>query len=152
MSDWATTRRLTVEVLLAEGEQLHGELHLQARVAYRDGAETLLEMLNREEPFLALSGADGIIFVSKDQVAVVSCPPEIELDDPDRAHAATRFHFEVVLRGAARYQGWAVHELPPTHTRTLDYLNTSGRFFAVSTDAETRYVNRSHVCLVRPFD
>lgn len=152
MSDWATTRRLAVEVLLAEGALLLGELHLQARVSYREGAETLLEMLNRDEPFLALSAADGIVFVSKDQLAVVSCAPEVELDDPERAHAATRFHFEVLLRGGAQYQGWAVHELPPTHTRTLDYLNTSGRFFAVSTDAETRYVNRSHVCLVRPFD
>ena len=148
MSDWATTRRLAVEVLLAEGAVLHGELHLQARVAYHEGAE----MLNRGDTFLALSAADGIVFVSKDQLAVISCPPEVELDDPERAHAATRFHFEVVLRGGARYQGWAMHELPPTHTRTLDYLNTSGRFFAVSTDAETRYVNRSHVSLVRPFD
>ena len=34
----------------------------------------------------------------------------------------------------------------------LDYLNTSGRFFTVSTDTETRYVNRSHVSIVRPFD
>jgi hypothetical protein len=153
MSDWAATRRVPAEILLAEGLTVYGELHLQARVAYREGAETLLEMLNRAEPFFALSTADGgISFLSKEQVAVVSCAPEAEQDDPERLHAAKRLGLEVVLWGGALYRGWATHELPPTRARTLDYLNSSGRFFAVSTDAETRYVNRSHVCIVRPFD
>ena len=153
MSDWAATERLAVEILLAEGVTLRGELHLQPRVAAHEGTETPLELLNRPEPFFALSVADGITFVSREQVAAVSCePPQAGPDDPDRRNAATRFALEVVLWGGATYRGWALNEMPPARARTLDYLNTSGRFFAVSTDTETRYVNRSHVTVVRPID
>ena len=152
MSDWAATQRLSVEILLAEGTLLRGELHLQARVANHDGVETPLDLLNRREPFFALSVADGIALVSREQVAAVICAPRPASEDPDRLSAATRFGLEVVLWGGATYRGWAIDELPPNHARTLDYLNTSGQFFAVSTDAETRYVNRSHVTLVRPLD
>jgi len=153
MSDWAATERLPAEILLAEGVTLRGELHLQARVAYHDGAETPLEMLNRAEPFFALSVSDGIAFVSREQVAVVTCaPPQPVAPDAERLNAATRFQLEVVLWGGATYRGSALLELPPNRARLLDYLNTPGRFFAVTTDAETRYVNRSHVSLVRPFD
>lgn len=153
MSDWAATERLPAEVQLAEGVTLRGELHLQARVAYHDGAETPLEMLNRGDNFFALSVADGIAFVSREQVAVVTCaPPQPVAPDAERLNAATRFGLEVVLWGGATYRGWAVMELPPTRARLLDYLNSSGRFFTVATDTETRYLNRSHVSIVRPFD
>jgi hypothetical protein len=153
MSDWAATERIAAEILLAEGVTVYGDIHLQARVAYRDGAETPLEMLNRPEPFFVLSTPDGsIVFLSKDQVAVISCAPDAVLDDPERTTAARRLGLDVVLWGGAIYRGWAMHELPPNRARTLDYLNAAGRFFAVSTDAETRYVNRSHVSIVRPSD
>lgn len=153
MGDWAATERVPAEVLLAEGVTVYGELHLQARVAQHDGAETPLEMLNRPDPFFALSMPDGgIAFLSKDQVAVISCTLASVINDPERASAAKRLGLDVVLWGGAIYRGWAIHELPPDRARTLDYLNVSGRFFAVSTDAETRYVNRSHVSIVRPFD
>ncbi len=151
MSDCAASHRLPAEVLLAEGVTVRGELHLQARVAHREGPETPLEMLNRDEPFFVLSTPDAnIVFLSRDQVAVVSCAPEPGLDDPDRLNAAKRQDLEVVLWGGAEYRGWATLELPPTRARTLDYLNASGRFVAVSTETETRYINRSHVCIVRP--
>ena len=75
MSDWAATERLPAEIQLAEGVTLRGELHLQARVAYHDGAETPLEMLNRGDAFFALSVSDGIAFISREQVAVVTCAP-----------------------------------------------------------------------------
>jgi hypothetical protein len=152
MSEWAETRRLAVEILLAEGVTLRGELHLQPGVASHEGTETPLELLNRPEPFFVLSVADGITFVSREQVAAVTCAPQLIPEDPDRLNAATRLSLEVVLWGGATYRGWAIQELPPNRARTLDYLNTSGRFFAVSTDTETRYVNRSHVTVVRPID
>jgi hypothetical protein len=153
MSDWAATERLPAEIQLAEGVTLRGELHLQARVAYHDGAETPLEMLNRGDAFFALSVSDGIAFISREQVAVDTCaPPQPVAPDTERLAAATRFGLEVVLWGGATYRGWAIMELPASRARLLDYLNTAGRFFTVATDTETRYVNRSHVSIVRPFD
>ena len=121
MSDWAATERLPAEIQLAEGVTLRGELHLQARVAYHDGAETPLEMLNRGDAFFALSVSDGIAFISREQVAVVTCaPPQPVAPDTERLAAATRFGLEVVLWGGATYRGWAIIELDsvPDKSRT----------------------------------
>ena len=153
MSDWAATERQPASVLLAEGVELHGDLHLQAHVAYREGPESPLEMLNRPDPFFVLSLADGgVVFISRDQVAVVSCAPRPAIADPDRMHAAKQATVEVVLWGGTQYRGWVTIELPPSRARTLDFLNGAGRFFAVGTETENRFVNRSHVCLVRPLE
>jgi hypothetical protein len=151
MSDWGAVERIPAVVTLAEGVELEGELHVQARVPYREGAETPLELLNRGEEFFALSGGGrGVVFLSKDQVAVVRCAPLGA--DPDRVSAARRLGFAVTLVGGTEYSGWATPELPPTRARTLDYLNTAERFFPIQSDDATRYVNRTLVRLVRPLD
>ncbi len=153
MTDWAATERVAATVLLAEGIVLQGDLHLQARVAHRDGPESTLEMLNRPDPFFAISLPDGgAAFLSRDQVAVVACAPEPAIGDPDRMSAAKQAGVEVILWGGTQYRGWVTIELPPSRARTLDYLNGAGRFFAIATETETRFVNRSHVCIVRPLD
>ena len=40
MTDWAATNRIAARVTLAEGLVIQGEVHLQPRVAWRDGPET----------------------------------------------------------------------------------------------------------------
>jgi hypothetical protein len=152
MSDWGTTERVAAEVTLAEGEHLAGDLHVQVRVAYRDGPETPLELLNRPEPFFVLAGAGQVTFVSKAQTAVVACDPSVGADDAERLGAAKRVALAVTLAGGVEYTGWAAFELPPTRGRTLDYLNGGERFFTLRADDATRYVNRAHVRFVRPLD
>ncbi len=153
MSDWAATLRMPAEILLSEQTVLRGELHLQARVAVHDGAETPLEMLNRPDPFFPLSLPEGgVVFVAKDQVACVNCPAETALSEPERLGAARVVRLGVVLVGGVEWAGWAALELPPTHARALDYLNSSGPFFTLRSDDATRYVHRRHVRLARPLD
>ena len=113
MSEWAETRRLAVEILLAEGVTLRGELHLQPGVASHEGTETPLELLNRPEPFFVLSVADGITFVSREQVAAVTCAPQIIPEDPDRLNAATRLSLEVVLWGGATGPARSITSIRP---------------------------------------
>jgi hypothetical protein len=153
MSEWGATERVTAEVLLAEGATVRGDLHLQSRVAHREGGETPLELLNRPDQFFALVPAEGgVCFLAKPQVAMVTCAPIPESTDPDRLSAARRVRLAVTLVGGAEISGWAALELPPTRGRTLDFLNASDRFFMLSTDDAVRYVHRAHVRLVRPLD
>ncbi len=72
MTDWASTCRIAARVTLAEGLVIQGEVHLQPRVAWRDGPETPVEMLNRPDAFfpMALPHAE-IVFVAKERVAAV---------------------------------------------------------------------------------
>lgn len=152
MSDWGATQRVSAEVVLADGAMLEGELHLATRATYSAATESPLEMLNRGDPFFPLTlQQGGVAFVSKAQVAVVSCRDQSPLD-PDRASAARLVALEVSLANGAEYRGRATYELPPARSRTLDYVNGPERFFTVWTDDLTRYINKALVRLIRPLD
>ncbi|HET8763220.1 MAG TPA: hypothetical protein VFM12_07370, partial [Gemmatimonadales bacterium] len=146
MSDWAETRRVAASVIVAGGDVIIGELHLQPSVPYRDGPESPLELLNRGDCFFPLALADGgVTFLSKETVSVVSCATaDMPAPDPARLGAISHVELEVRLAGGD-YRGRADIEMPPTRARALDYLNTSGRFFALVTGTTIRFLNRSHV-------
>jgi hypothetical protein len=151
MTDWASTNRLTAKVTLAEGLVIHGDVHLQPRVAWRDGPETPLELLNREEAFFPLSLPHGeIVFVAKEQVAVLAYPEVVTFDDPERKSAARTISLEVMMVGGAEHRGVALSELPPTKARALDFLNAPERFFQLLTDEGTLCLNRRFVRAARP--
>jgi hypothetical protein len=152
MSDWGITTKVPAEVVLVEGMGLEGELHLYARPTYPPGPETPLEMLNRPDEFFALTVVDGVRFIPKEQVLVVSCRAQASLPDPDRVSAARQIGLEVVLQGGREIRGHATLELPPSRGRALDYLNGPGVFFALESDDVSWYINKARVRLARPLD
>jgi hypothetical protein len=153
MSDWGATQRVSAEVILSDGVALEGDLHLAASPAYPMDTESPLELLNRAEPFFALTLGQGeVAFVSKAQVAAVSCRDQSQPTDPARASAARLVALEVVLTTGAEYRGRSTFELPPSRSRALDYVNAPGRFFTVWTNDLTRYFNKDLVRLIRPLD
>lgn len=153
MSEWGQTHRLRVGLRLADGQQLEGELHLLPRVSHHSGAETPLDLLNRNEPFFPLALPDGSIrFVGKAQVALVICdpmPPESELD----RLGITRFvELELGLADGTVCRGHAGVTLPPTRHRALDCLNAGAGFLALWNDGAAFYVNRAQVRIARPVE
>jgi hypothetical protein len=83
----------------------------------------------------------------------VSLDSQAPIADPARLSAAKLLGLEIVLAGGSMLSGWASAELPPEHSRLLDYLNASqDPFFALWTHASTHYVNRAHVLYARPLD
>jgi hypothetical protein len=153
MSDWGATQRVAARIVLAEGVVLAGDLHLLARTTSPADAESPLEMLNRDDPFFALSlSSGGVALVSKAQVAVVSCQNLSPMDDPDRASAAKLVALSVELTDGVEYRGHCSFELPPSRSRALDYLNGPGRFFTLGTDGVIQYINKSQVRQIRPLD
>ena len=153
VSNWASTERVPAQILLAEQMVIQGELHLQPMVAFHEGSETPLEMLNRSDAFFPISLPGGeITFVAKAQVAVVTCAADAFVTDPERLGAAKTIGMEVVLEGGAELKGRSLLELPPTRSRALDYLNSIGQFFVLRSDTALRFINRAHVRVVRPTD
>jgi hypothetical protein len=152
MSDWGITTKVPAEVVLAEGIMLAGDLHLYARTTYPPGPETPLEMLNREDAFFALTLDGSVTFIPKTQVIVVSCRDQARLLDPERTSAARQIELEVVMQGGTEYRGRAVLELPPSRSRSLDYLNGAGVFFALASDDVSWYINKARVRFARPLD
>src|SRR3954464_3136732 len=124
MSDWGATQRVAARVVLAEGVVLAGELHLLARATYPSDSESPLEMLNRDDPFFALSLGEGsVAFVSKAQVAVVSCQNLEPRDDPDRDRHTKLVMLSVELTDGVEYRGRSSFELPRNEARALDYVS-----------------------------
>ncbi len=151
MNDWARTERCTVRVTLAEGLVITGDIHLQPRVAWRDGPETPLELLNREDAFfpVTLSGKE-VVFVAKGQVAAMGFRPADEPADVARQSAMRTIPLEVMLVGGVELKGIAVSELPPTRARASDFLNDSAPFFLLVTDDGHVCLNRRFVRVARP--
>src|SRR4051812_4940963 len=150
---WGSFRRESAEVLMVEGIRFEGSLHLLSRDSYAQGPETPLEMLNRPDPFFALTQPHGgVVLLSKHQTMLVSCRHEELADDPDRLSAAKVFSLEVELVGGSCIAGRVAIELPPMRSRALDFLNLPGDFFALWDDGMLHHVNKAQVRLVRPHD
>jgi hypothetical protein len=150
--DWGSIRQEPAQVLLAEGTAFDGRLHLLLRPQYPPGPETPLEMLNRTDPFFALTGAtDGVVFVPKAQTAVVTCPHQ-EPTDPERLSAAKLIALHVTIVGGREFEGRAALELPPVRNRALDFVNGPGTFFALWNGDVTHYINKLLVRTIRPLD
>lgn len=152
MSEWSSAvTQVPAELLLGDGSLLRGDLHVQARSRHGVRPESPGEFLNRPEPFFAVTGRDGgVLLLARAQVAVVTVAPYSVLEPPDRVMAAVALELSVTLHGGVEFRGRARAELPPGSTRAIDYLNAAGTFFVIATDDAIRFVNRSHVRLVRP--
>jgi hypothetical protein len=140
-------------LLLTQGATRRGQIFLMERVPHHDGAETVLELLNRPEGFFAFRPADDgdVELVSKAQTVSLSVDRQAPIADPARLSAARMLGVEIVMVGGSTLGGWASAELPQEHSRLLDYLNASpDPFFAVWTHAATHYVNRAFVLYARP--
>jgi len=144
---------LPARVTLTQGKPRSGTIFVGARVPHHDGPETPLEMLNRPDPFFPFRPSDGqILLVAKDHTVSLAIDHGPELD-PDRLSAAKQLELELLLDTGKTVSGRAAVELPEHHSRALDYLNaTAARFFELSTEDSTLYVNRAHVLFARPRD
>ena len=152
-TNWGSIHQEAAEVLLAEGVAIEGSLHLLSRTDYPPGPETPLDMLNRADPFFALTQSGrGVLFIPKAQAAVVTCRHHAPPTDPERFSAAKLIALDVVILGGRELRGRAAVEMPPERSRALDYVNGPGVFFALWTDDVTHYVNKFLVRTIRPLD
>jgi hypothetical protein len=146
---------LPAQVLLTQGGPRPGHVFVMERVPQHDGPETVMEMLNRSEGFFAFraEGAADVLLLSKSHTVSVSVDRQAPITDPARLTAAKMVGLELALAGGTKLAGWASVEMPPQHSRLLDYLNAArDAFFAVWTHAATHYVNPAHVLYARPLD
>lgn len=151
--NWGSIFQEAAEVLLPDGVSIAGSLHLLSRIDYPPGPETPLDMLNRGEPFFALTQAtSGVLFIPKAQAVVVTCHHHAPPTDPERFSAAKLVALDVTLIAGRVLRGRAAVEMPPGRNRALDYVNGPGVFFALWTDDVTHYVNKSLVRTIRPLD
>src|SRR5881396_1470250 len=126
MSQFSLPRSpVSASVLLDQGVSRPGDVFVMEREPHHDGAETVLEMLNRREGFFAFRPADeeGVLLMSKVHTVSVSVDRQAPIADPARLSAARMLGIELVLVGGSTLGGWASVEPPEHHARLLDYLD-----------------------------
>ena len=74
------------------------------------------------------------------------------LDRPQVLAAPARFRAVAVGGAPVVQRGVVALELPPTRSRSLDFLNEGTGFFALHSPEAIRLVNRSHIRFVTPLD
>jgi hypothetical protein len=154
MSSFTVPRtEIVARLSLTQGEPRSGRIWVSERVPQHSGPETPLEMLNRPEGFFAFrpEGDGPVLLVTKAGTISLTVPHVASISDPARLSAAKKIGLDLLLADGSTLAGVAAVEAPDHHARLLDYLNAFPEpFFAVSTDAATHYVNRSHVLYARP--
>jgi len=153
MSEWGMTHLLRVEVRLADGETVTGDLHLQPRAAHHSGPETPLDLLERPELFFPLGLPEsGVRFIGKPQVVAVVCAPIPAECEADRLGVTRFLGMELSLSDGSAAEGRIGVTLPPTRHRALDCLNAGSGFLILWSDEMALYINRAHVRAVRPLE
>ncbi len=154
---------VSVQLHLADGESFPGDVFVMDRVPYRDGPETVLEMLNRAEDFFPFrvrrkKGKKGatteeVLLVARSHTVAVTLKAADLLGDPERRAAAHAVTFHAHLTTGNPITGEARFEAPVMRQRPLDYLNASrDPFFGLVQGDTMWYINRTHVRFVRPGD
>lgn len=151
MSDYRIQKvRRPVEVILANGRSLRGDVFCQPSTRFRRGPEEPLDLLNDEESFLPLAMAEGDVrLVQKAHIAVVTAPLPRESDDM-AATGVVGMRVEFTLIDGSSHVGSIFPELPADRPRLVDFLNdTPLNFVALFTTDQLRLVNRVHIAYVR---
>jgi hypothetical protein len=151
MSDYRIEKvRRRVEVTLANGRRLEGDLFVQAYNRFRSGTEEAVDLLNDDSLFLPLVVDSGAAYlVHKAQIAsVMTALPEGD-DAAERGVIGMRV--EITLVDGSAHVGCIFPEVPADRTRLVDILNDGMQgFYSLFTADELRLVNRHHIAYVRP--
>ena len=142
--------RHRVELTLASGVRLEGDIFLQAFARFRAGPEEPLDVLNDSAPFLPLVlPSEELLLVQKSQTVVVATAlPQSE--DPAEA-GVVGMHVEIVFANGESRIGSVFPELRPDRPRLVDFLNhTSLRFLPLFAADQLLLVSTAHIAYARP--
>ncbi|MEP6989475.1 MAG: hypothetical protein ABJA80_00990 [bacterium] len=151
MSDYRIEKvRHRVELTLASGVRLDGDIFLQAFARFRPGPEEPLDALNDAAPFLPLILPSGeLLLVHKSHIAVVATAVP-QSDEPAEA-GVIGMHVEIQLANGESRIGSVFPELRADRPRLIDFLNnTSLRFLPLFAVDQVQLISTAHIAYARP--
>jgi hypothetical protein len=146
--------RIPVQIARAACEPLAGWLSLAPRAEFRDGPETLLELLNGSNRVLPLVLPEGdTCLLLRDAIEWVTVGPDAPggLVAPAGFAVTCEERVQVRLQGGGHLDGILRMELPEHLNRASDFLNGAGDFFPLASGVRTLIVNKGAVSEVRLF-
>src|SRR4051794_24271372 len=129
MSDYRIEKvRHRVELTLASGAKLEGDIFLQAFARFRAGPEEPLDVLNDPAPFLPLVLASGeLLLVQKSQIAMAATALPDTDDTVDTG--VIGMHVDITFVFGEVRTGSIFPELRADRPRLVDFLNNNPEKF-----------------------
>jgi hypothetical protein len=152
MSDYRIEKaRRRVEVTLANGRRLEGDVFIQPFARFRTGPEEPLDLLNGDEPFLPLVLTnEDVLLVQKSHIAVVAT--EVPSDDDSVERGVVGMRVELEMSDGTTLNGSIFPEVRMGRPRLVDILNdTKQPFIALFATDRLQIVNRALIAHARPF-
>lgn len=142
--------RHRVELTLASGDRLEGDIFLQAFARFRAGPEEPIDVLNEPERFLPLVMSSGeTLLVHKTQIAVVTT--ELPENEVAAETGVIGMHLELTFVFGESKHGSIFPELRIDRPRLVDFLNeTPLHFFPFFTAEHLLLVSVAHIAYARP--
>lgn len=151
MSDYRIEKvRHPVELTLASGVRLEGDIFLQAFARFKAGPEEPLDSLNDAATFLPLALPSGeLLLVQKSQIAVVSTALPVG-DDPEEP-GVIGMHVEIVFTNGDSRTGSVFPELRADRPRLVDFLNNNPlHFLPLFAPDHLLLISSAHIAYARP--
>lgn len=151
MSDYRIEKvRHRVELTLANGQRLDGDIFLQAFARFRAGPEEPLDVMNDADAFLPLVLANGeLLVVQKSQIAVVAT--DIPPADESNETGVLGMRVEITLVNGESRSGTVFPEVRADRPRLVDFLNdTPLHFLPLFAAEQLLLVSRAHIAYARP--
>jgi hypothetical protein len=139
-----------VELTLASGRRLEGDIFLQAFARFRAGPEEPLDVLNDADGFLPLVLSSGeLLVIQKSQIALVATA--LPAADATSETRLLGMRVEITLSGDETCTGIVFPELRADRPRLVDFLNdTPLRFLPLFAADQLLLVSRAHIAYARP--
>ena len=136
-------------VMLPGPEHVGGFFALAPATPFRDGPESLLELLNggsRVVPFIRAAD-EAVLLLSRDTIDWIEVDAHV---DPAWVRPATFMvtreeHVQVRMLDGRKIEGRVSMELPEHLNRISDYLNLPEDFFPLATRAGTMLINKARL-------
>src|SRR3954469_11426469 len=152
MSDYRIEKvRRRVEITLASGQRMEGDIFLQAFARFRPGPAEPIDVLNDSDAFLPLRLDSGdLVVVQKAQIAVVATSLP-ETDDVETGLVGMHVSFTFAHGGTLT--GSLFPEVRADRPRLVDFLNSSPlRFFPLFSSDRLHLVATAHIAFAHPVD
>jgi len=141
------TEVCTIELQLATGEELQGELFLQLVGAHAFGAQRLDEVLNGEDCFLPVRCHGKVTLFNLQQIASVSVPDDGENDVLMKL--GEHHQVSVCTTVGKQFEAEIYVNRPATRSRVKDFLNQPHRFLPFFSGNRVVYLNLHYILQVK---
>jgi hypothetical protein len=140
-------RKRRVDMVLADGSRVIGEVYLGLYEAHRDGPQRLGDLLNGEDRFLPVRTTGEVFLVNLARIVRAQTRMDEEADELMRL--GTHYQVRISTMLGEEIAADLYVNMPQSHRRVKDCLNQPQRFLRLFGVEEIIYLNTEYIVCVR---